>query len=195
MIYHASNKTLLDFGTNFGQGLKKVMELEAVTSAWRVISYEANPITFKRIDRLPHVTYLNYAVSDRNGEAVLNAEEWPECKAFVGGGSTLMDLSNWNTQKVYGMNMAYEQMTVQTIDVHDIMNDLDLADKSCLMKMDIEGSEYAVLRRIIDTGMVKKIYKLYIEFHDHICNVSEASSEECLTKELLGNDVELIRWY
>lgn len=195
MIYNASHKTLLDFGTNFGQGLKKVMKLEAVTSAWRVMSYEANPITFKRIDRLPYVTYLNYAVSDRNGEAVLNAEEWPEGKAFVGGGSTLMDLSNWNTQKVYGMNMAYEQMIVQTKDVHDIMNDLDLADKSCLMKMDIEGSEYAVLRRIIDTGMVNKVYKLYIEFHDHICNVSEASSEKCLTQELLDHDVELIRWY
>lgn len=40
-----------------------------------------------------------------------------------------------------------------------------LAFDKCVVKMDIEGAEYAVLDHLIDTGSILKISDLYIEWH------------------------------
>ncbi len=51
-------------------------------------------------------------------------------------------------------------------------------DQVDLLKINTEGAEYALLNRLIETGLIKNIQQLHIQFHDFIPNA------ELLLKEL-----------
>ncbi len=49
---------------------------------------------------------------------------------------------------------------------------LGMNEKKIVLKMDIEGSEYAVLNKMIKDGSIKKVDTLLIEWHAHKIKVS-----------------------
>lgn len=188
--------TLIDCGTNLGQGLEKVSKLEGADASWKVYSFEANPNTFKRLVKRDNVIYHNKAVSDSYASCVFNCEEWVEEADHIGGGSTLMELDHWKTERVYGNRPKYVQVMVESIDLGAFMSDLRLNDRECVMKMDIEGSEYVVLQRLRDLGLLSKISRLYIEFHDHILSAHPTGNGADYWMTVLQNHgVDVVRWY
>lgn len=56
------------------------------------------------------------------------------------------------------------------IDIKDIKEVLDQADIEAvdLLKLNIEGGEYAVLDRLIETGYISKINQLHVQFHHFV---------------------------
>ena len=46
-----------------------------------------------------------------------------------------------------------------------------------LMKINIEGSEYPLLEHIIDTGLIKQIRELQIQFHDFVPDAQSRMQE------------------
>lgn len=186
----------LDCGTQLGQGLKNISKLENIKTDWDVYSFEANPITFLKIERNNHVRYFNVAVSDSYGFSTFNCEEWDADHGFTGGGSTLIDLNNWNTERVYGVKPNYVQTLVPTIDLIDFIKKLNPEEKSIVLKLDIEGCEYRVLKKIQENNFFKFFKKIYIEFHDHLLTTQETNNNsQYWIQYCYDNNIEIITWH
>lgn len=55
---------------------------------------------------------------------------------------------------------------VKTIKFSDFVNQFE-DDDYIVIKLDIEGAEYNVVEDLIQTGVIKKVNELFIEWHDH----------------------------
>jgi len=56
-------------------------------------------------------------------------------------------------------------MTVEAVDLSMwLMDNFDETDE-IIMAMDIEGSEYEIIPRMLETGAVKYLNKFYLEWH------------------------------
>ena len=166
-------KYFLDFGTQHGDGLEKIRKLEDFDEDTEIHSFEANPLTFQGIPFKDGVNYYNVGVSSKTGFHHFNCEEESEGK-FTGGGSSLLDLSHWNTEKVYNWEEGErfsknKEAQVFCLSIIDILNMLlpDKTEESIIAKFDIEGAEYPIFDLLEDTDNFKWFSKIYVEFHDH----------------------------
>ena len=146
----------LDFGAHTG---------EQVTQACQfmdVIAFEPDPRAFSRltkcVDNLPlgHKTpkLRQCAVSTRNGVARLAYSDVSPEKT---GGSTLA-----STKSEFSGENGTE---CETVDVLDIVKSLT-SPESTILKMDIEGEEYQVLKRMMKHPHFRKLGLIFVEFHE-----------------------------
>jgi len=61
-------------------------------------------------------------------------------------------------------------------DIKEVMEDLDISTVA-LFKVNIEGGEYDLLDRLIETGLIKNIRNLQVQFHDFHPNAIERRNE------------------
>ncbi len=61
-----------------------------------------------------------------------------------------------------------------------------------LLKINTEGAEYALLNRLIDTGLINNIQQLHIQFHDFIPNAERQLQE--LTEKLSVTHVRTMQY-
>ena len=66
-------------------------------------------------------------------------------------------------------------------DIYEVINDLGI-NKIDLMKINIEGAEYKLLDRIIDTGLINNINHLQIQFHKKDIENPEYKREKAISK-------------
>ncbi len=176
------NKYFLDFGTQHGSGLKAISSLENFDKSIQIHSFEANPNTFKSLQCDERVHYHNIGISSKTGFYNFNCEEESEGK-FTGGGSSLLDLSEWNTEAVYNWkegerflkNKSTQVFCLSIVDLLELLLP-DKTEKSIIAKFDIEGSEYPIFEMLEKTDNFKWFSKLYVEFHDN-----------CIQKDLVKN--------
>lgn len=62
---------------------------------------------------------------------------------------------------------ASKNIEVQLVDVKSYCDE-KLIERIDLMKINIEGGEYELLDRIVDSGLIKRIGILHIQFHDFV---------------------------
>lgn len=67
-----------------------------------------------------------------------------------------------DSSSVYNKNGKMEN--IKLVDIKSFLGDLDI-DKVDLMKLNVEGEEYNILDRMIETDMVKDFDNLQIQFH------------------------------
>lgn len=161
------NKYFLDFGTNLGQGLEAISDIEKFDKDVEVHSFEANPFIFQKINFKPNVNYYNIAVSEFNGFFELNIDGV--------GGSTLLPLDLWNPEQTYGWKEGerhnrYTNIKVPSMSISNILETLlpEKEEKSIIAKFDVEGAEYGIFQELKDTDNFKWFSKIYVEFHDLI---------------------------
>lgn len=65
------------------------------------------------------------------------------------------------------MNAEISNVNVTIRDVFEVFEELKI-DNVGLMKINIEGSEYDLMKRILDTGLNKKIVNFQIQFHSNV---------------------------
>jgi FkbM family methyltransferase len=73
-------------------------------------------------------------------------------------------ISNWDWYDAESTNAN----TVEVIDFSEYLEKKRRNYKNIIVKMDIEGAEIEVLRKIIDNGNVNAINILYVEFHSKL---------------------------
>ncbi len=183
----------IDCGTNLGQGLKEISVLEGINNNWNVYSFEANPITFSLIEKNQAFRYFNVAVSDTYHFATFNCERWDD-KGFIGGASTLLDLDEWQTERVYGFKPENIQTIVPVIDLIDFILRLKPEMKSIVLKLDIEGSEYKILQKLQDLNLYNFIRKIYIEFHDHLLSTTQQKPSNYWIRFFSTNNIDFVLW-
>jgi FkbM family methyltransferase len=188
------NKIFIDCGTNLGQGLKEISSLENINNDWDVYSFEANPITYSLIEKNTAFQYFNVAVSDSYHFSIFNCESQDK-NGFIGGGSTLLDLNEWRSERVYGFKQNYIQKLIPVIDLTDFILRIKPENKSIILKLDIEGSEYKVLKKMHDLNLFKFIRKIYVEFHDHVLLNPHETSAAHWVHYFAENNIEFTPWH
>nr|MDW7640939.1 FkbM family methyltransferase [Nitrosarchaeum sp.] len=60
----------------------------------------------------------------------------------------------------------YDEIIVPTIRLVDFINFLNVEDNSIVLKLDVEGAEYQILKDMKKSNIFNKIKKLHVEFHE-----------------------------
>ncbi|KOO29870.1 hypothetical protein Ctob_008777 [Chrysochromulina tobinii] len=63
---------------------------------------------------------------------------------------------------------------VRTVDAAAFLDGLgDATSRNIVLKVDVEGSEYAVLRRLIESGVLcRRVTDVFVEWHDQAANMA-----------------------
>ena len=194
-----NKKIFLDLGTHYAEGLIQFINMLKIDRTWKIYSFEANPIVFKSYAAKHKwkkskfdVTFLNKAVSSRNGTVTINVET-PWHGRQDGEATTIISLDKWTAGERKNFKTQYE---VESIDFSNFVNS---ASDNCEIycKMDIEGAEFEVLEKMIIDKSILKIKKIWIEFHDHyFTNQDEyAKRKEAIIKYLDDNAVGYELWH
>ena len=109
----------------------------------KIMVYEADPALAALLSR-------NLSSAKITGVDVQNAAVWDQ------DGTVSFD----NRGQDKGMVSARGSVQVRSVDLA-----LHLPARVDLLKLDVEGAEYAIIRRLVETGMIDRVQNLVAEFH------------------------------
>jgi len=165
----------LDLGAHDGSSIPEFLT-PAEMKSFFIYAWEPNPKHVPSLAALhstyPHFVHFPKAVWNAEGEDV----------------TLYIDKSNDNMKgsgiikKSYG-NKHSDSATVnvKTTDIHAWIMANTCEEDDIVVKMDIEGAEYEVLRQMILMGSACRMRKLYIEFHARLDPLSRQSSNRIET--------------
>jgi len=185
-------KVYLYFGGNEGQGLRQFIEKYQINKEWIVETYEPEELCQiqSHISDLDFVQIHNKAVWTHTGQVTFSRH-----RNCLPGGSVECLMSDGNRAPgAYNFLEHNELITVDCIDVSEIFSKFSL-DDFIVVKMDTEGSEFKILRKIIEDGNIKKINDLWIEWHSGDTIGESMETEQELISRITNMGINLYRWY
>jgi FkbM family methyltransferase len=180
-----TKKVFLDCGFHHGEGLKQFVQSLKIDKAWYVVAFEANPA----INMVDHWTKFNFdmglqgfqfehkAVWTYDGE--INFSQENHFKSESGSptiGASRIDGWASRLSFLHREEEYFEKpILVKCLDFSKYLHHICVEnakvegyenfDYEIYCKMDIEGAEYKVLRKMLEDGTAKFIKKLWVEFH------------------------------
>lgn len=137
-----ADSIVFDIGGYIGDWAKNIQEKY---NCYMYI-FEPNPESFtvlkKKFENEPKIKTFSFGLADADTEALLSMQEM---------GSSVYSYSD-------------NKILVQLRDVKQIIDELGIRQID-LIKINIEGGEYALLQRMIETEIVKKCKDIQIQFH------------------------------
>jgi FkbM family methyltransferase len=117
---------------------------------WEVFSFEANP------DLIPHIPV-------RDNVTVMNKALWVHDKGvrFHFGTTSLGGSIVKNRRTAAGR----EPIHVESVDFGQWLKSQFRLEDTIHVKLDIEGAEYEILKKMSEDGTIEYVDKLYVEFH------------------------------
>ena len=195
---------IIDCGTHFGQGLEAVSRDFVADSFWNIFTFEANPITYKTFTdtyfdklkiRFPKLVSENLAVHTYDGEIFINIEVAQNGEGETGQGSSIIGLDKWKPQ---GGKLIFkdEPFKIKCIDLDKFIANIESGSR-IILKLDIEGAEYDILEKMIETGTIKKLDHLIVEFHHKFFENSYEMKlrEDKILQYIQNNSIKFTVWY
>jgi FkbM family methyltransferase len=190
----------LDLGTHYGQGLREFIDRFKMDSSWIIHTFEANPNTYKvfmdEYHKLtPWVIPHNEAVSAHYGTLTVNIETPPNEDA-TGMGSSVIDLDNWNPWGGELRQNFNTKATVPCIDLSDFISKNFKEDDTLIIKMDIEGSEYETLEKMINDNIMERVNFIAVEWHSRffVKKLEIEEKERNIIKRINELNINLESW-
>jgi FkbM family methyltransferase len=160
------NKIFIDCGFHLGEGLTDFTNLLNIDENWKVYIFEANPACdiFNKITSNLNINVYDKAVwvhSDgvifnQENNNVSNSPKINSTSILDGWGSCIGELNSSHT--------ISNQVFVETIDMSNWITQFSGCEIYC--KMDIEGAEFKILRKMIKDGTISMFTELWVEWHD-----------------------------
>jgi len=173
-------RNFLDLGTHKFEGLKEFTEKLNIDTTWNVYCYEANPLVYNENlledmkDLYNHIEFHNLAVMDLNGSIIFHCHDgaWSDhskekyVKEYTTGSNALNQTPIYDIGNGAVFNIVDKE--VECVDINEILDNICLSDPQAeiYIKCDIEGSEFLVLPRIIESNYLSNIKQMYIEWHE-----------------------------
>lgn len=174
-----SKKLFIDCGGHDGCSSVKA---KLKDPSYDVITFEGNPVLWPYYDLLP-TRLIKKLVSDRNGEV-----EFIIDPIDADGSSIVKEKSIDFHKKI--KNDDCPVIITPCIDLSEFIVQQSQYYEEIVLKLDVEGAEYAILNKMLKDGSVKYIRKLYAEFHWKKINMPKAE-HDALVEELKAHfDIE-----
>ena len=160
-------KYFIDCGTYFFQGLNEFERMYSFDNSWKVYSFEANPTIYKETfgkqkNKSYELVHQNKAVWIEDGEIEISVEG----KDKRGCSSTVLE-NPPKYDKAWGsIHMWNNKQKVPCFDLDAFIKDISKNSEKIIVKIDVEGAEFAILDKIIKNETHKLIDDLYVEFHE-----------------------------
>lgn len=143
---------------------------------WKVYCFEADPYTYRQSLTIYEalkstglaIEYKNAAVNSVNGYVKVNSSTIESQ-----GSNILKSPPQWDKDWDHGFGYREEDISVMSIDFSLFLKNVATKDDFVVVKMDIEGAEFAVLQSLIDTSAYELIDHLYCEYHDRFFDDTE----------------------
>ena len=184
---------LFDLGFHHGEGLRYLWELYQVDESWTVFAFEPNSACRRHLLRanallLPRVTAMPFAVHTAAGPAVFQREARRPGDIEDGQGSHLAALDFHLDAQGGGAEEVWK------VDFPLLLRALIAPGREhsfVVVKMDIEGAEYDILRAMLADGSIDLVDVLHVEFHHRLMPAESEESTEAL-RAALRQRVELV---
>lgn len=190
----------IDGGTHLCEGLRRFIDIGIIDLDTEVYTFEPNPScsVSNRIEEFKNynITYYDSAIWILDGFVKFNQENIELSKSgSPNDGQSITDGWASSVDDIGFVWQGYEEpITVKSVDFSKFIEKLDI-NKKIICKLDIEGSEFAVLRHLISTGVISRISELYIEFHEWTMVNESIDTRDKLIKEIRDIGVVVHPWY
>ena len=172
-------KIFIDGGARIGESIEVLLEKREDLKGCDVYLFECNPSHIPALEEIKNTKKeFNFIVKNEalwveniEKDFFISIDQWGDL------GCTLLS----NKRERLDLN---NPIKVSCIDISEFLNEFN-NDDYIILKLDIEGAEYQVLRHMIDNGSINKINELYVEFHDHFFN----ENSQDLKKPLLEKNI------
>ncbi|XP_022089500.1 uncharacterized protein LOC110978657 [Acanthaster planci] len=168
-------KILLDCGANVASTVLLFRETYPGGRDFTIHSFEIDDRLapyFKPYDK--HHLHCPVGVAGKNGNMTAYSEmTWGPGKGLNhgadmqwGGGSLFVSQQEKRDEKKGGYRQLSYRKTIPVIDLSQWIVDNFSKEDYIIFKLDVEGAEYDILRKMIDNNVLAYIDKFYGEFHD-----------------------------
>ncbi len=146
----------IDCGANVGQFTARLADTGA-----RVYAFEPNPHAFAalkaRFEGRPNVSLIQAAVNSEPGSVRLYMHKNAgEDQLLWSTGSSILDYK--------GNVDPGNFVETPAVDLCDFVE--KLAKPIAVLKMDVEGAEAQILKRLIETGAYRRVKRMFVETHE-----------------------------
>ena len=146
----------LDCGANDGCSVHRFRQIMPDWRSYVIHSFEPNPVMRSHFPHFENVVFHQEAVWVRDGEAPFYLS-----RAYREDGSTLL------STKTTGFLDMQHPITVRCLNLGAWIKKTFREHDRILLKLDVEGAEYAILESMMRDGSIAYIKGLYAEFHWH----------------------------
>lgn len=182
-------KYWIDCGAHQGQGFMMFTTFCPKAHEFQLIGFEPNPQFNKFYEKsspyeILHDVHLhNCAVWTKDGEMPLYLSD------VLGQlGSTLVK------GKTTGRVNYKRGLIVKTLDLSKWLKEAVTTKDTVFLKMNIEGSEYNVLNKMMLDGSIKLVDELYLALHGGKIKGRSKEDDQRLIKRIRSYGVEVIPW-
>jgi FkbM family methyltransferase len=189
----------LDCGTHLCEGLIDFYNRGVIDDSYEIHTFEANPACNinERIKQIQlNITPYNSAVWIEDGVVLFNQEHH---KKYNTGSPNdgFSDRDGW-ASSVDGIGFNYrgyeDKIEIPSINFSKFVSNLP-SDANIICKMDIEGSEFSVLRHMIQEKTICKIKEIYIEFHERFMPGESVESKQQLINDITDLGTKVHDWF
>lgn len=199
------SKIFLDGGTHLGGGIKSISKKEGIDSTWRIHTWEANPHTYKKnlTDTKKYnnfnIQFYNSALSTYDGKidvmVLKQTTKYTKEVVNTGQGSTTLSADKFKNPSLKESQML-EKVEINCIDFVSWIEKHTTSTDEITIKLDVEGSEYEILEKLIESNHLARIKKIYVEWHSYALQDPAAydKRQEQIEKVLKNNNIKVISW-
>jgi len=190
--------------------LERIQELSpylTITPHQKAVWIEDGYVFFNQENHKKTLAHLKETSADENGILIYDPVEFRllrynrdfKLKASFSCSPTdgTSDIDGWGSS-VDGIGFEHpgydEKIKIESVDFSNFVRNLP-DDALIICKMDIEGSEFPVLRKMIQEETIKKIKSIYIEFHDRFMPNESSESRQEIINQIESFGVETYLWW
>ena len=213
-------KHFLDLGAHKFEGLATFTQRLNIDKSWNVYSFEGDPNTHKTSieevypqikDKYHSLESYNIAIMPYDGtvtfhsrKGAINASTGDAMDIPFTEGSTCVEkpITTRSAPEigVECIEFEYEDVEVECLDINTVLAGIVEYDPEAVIyiKMDIEGSEFGVLPKLIESSYLKHVTAMWIEWHERFWEGEEydqrCDERSSLTEQLKAKEV-FVSWH